>query len=146
LSELYAETGSDVSDNSENEILDSDSDVSTTSSLKQLQPSDVVFASDSETGTEEEESSELEISDGKASDVWCKTDKKPSGEPFFGTPGLNIVIDNPESFVEVVSSFIADNLIKLLTEQSNLYNSKNVQKLNVSPKTLKWSNITPEKL
>ena len=60
--------------------------------------------------------------------VMCgvKLIKKPSNDPFFGTTGLNIVIDNPESFVEVVSSFIADNLIQLLTEQSNLYNSKNV--------------------
>ena len=65
--ELYAVTCSDVSDNSENEILDSD--VPTTSSRKQLRPSDVVFASDSETSTEEEESSELEISDDKTSDM-----------------------------------------------------------------------------
>ena len=69
MSELYAVTCSDVSDNSENEILDSDSDVPTTSSHKQLQPSDVGFASDSETSTEEEENSELEISDDETSDM-----------------------------------------------------------------------------
>jgi hypothetical protein len=57
--------------------------------------------------------------------VWCKTDKKPSCEPFFGTTGLNIVIDNPESVVEVVSSVIGDDLVLLLTEQSNLYYSQN---------------------
>jgi len=65
LSDLYA-------DNRENEILNSDSDVPTTSSCKQLRPSDVVFVSDSETSTEEEESSELEISNDKTSDVWRK--------------------------------------------------------------------------
>jgi len=126
--------------------LDSDSDVPTTSSHEQLRPSDVVFASGSETSTEEEESSELEVSDDKTSDVWCKTDKKPSSEPFLGTTGLNTVIDNPESFVEVVSSIIADDLIQLLTERCNLFYGQNVQKLEVLPETLKWSNITPEEL
>jgi hypothetical protein len=36
LSELYADTFSDVSDDSETEILDNDSDIPTTSSRKQL--------------------------------------------------------------------------------------------------------------
>jgi hypothetical protein len=36
LWELYVDTCSDVSDNSDNESLDSDSDVTTTSSHKQL--------------------------------------------------------------------------------------------------------------
>jgi len=34
--------------------------------------------------------------------TWCKTDKKPSNEPFLRTKGQNIVIDNPESAVAVV--------------------------------------------
>jgi hypothetical protein len=62
LTELYAYTCSEVSDNSESEILDSDSDVPT-SSRKQLHPSAVVFTGHSETGTEEEENSEPESSD-----------------------------------------------------------------------------------
>ena len=78
--------------------------------------------------------------------MWCKTDKKPSNDPFLGTTALNIVIDNPESVAEIVSSIIGDELIQLLTEQSNLYHSQNAKKLNVSPKTLKWSNITPEEM
>jgi len=82
----------------------------------------------------------------RMSDVWCKTDKKPSNEPFLGTTGLNIVIDNPESVVEVVSSIIVDDLILLFTEQSNLYHSQNAKKWKVSPKTLKWSNIRPEEM
>ena len=146
LRELYADTHSDVSDNSDNESMDSDSDVSTTSSRKQFRSSVVAVISDSETSTVEEESSELENSDDKTSDVWCKTDKKPSNEPFLGTTGPNIVIDNPESVVEVVSSIIGDNLILLLTEQSNLYHSQNAEKWKVSSKTLKWSNITPEEM
>jgi len=51
--------------------------------------------------------------------------KKNSIEHFLGTTVLNTVIDNPESVAEVVSSIIGDNLIQLLTEQSNLYNSQN---------------------
>ena len=56
---LCADARSDVSDNSDNEILDSDSDVPTTSSRKQLPSSAIVVTSDSETSTEEEESSVL---------------------------------------------------------------------------------------
>ena len=39
LCELYADTRSDVSDYSDNESLDSDTDIPTTSSCKQLQSS-----------------------------------------------------------------------------------------------------------
>ena len=78
--------------------------------------------------------------------MWCTTEKKPSDEPFLGTIGLNIVIDNPESDAEVVSSVIGDKLIQLFTEQSNLYHSQIAQQWNVLPKTLKWSNIAPEEI
>ena len=82
----------------------------------------------------------------KKSDVWCKTVKKQSSEPFLGTTGLNIVIDNHESIVEVVSLIIVDDLTQLLTEQSNLYHSQNAQKWKVMPTSLRWSNITPEEM
>jgi hypothetical protein len=72
--ELYTDTLSEVSDNNDNQSLDSDS----------------------ETSTEEQENSELESYDDKTSDMWFKTDKKPNTDPFFGTTGLNIVTDNPE--------------------------------------------------
>ena len=72
---LYTDTCSNVSDDNDNNILDSDSDVPTISSRKQLQPSTTVITSDSETSTEEEESSELGKSDNKTSDVWCKNYK-----------------------------------------------------------------------
>ena len=97
-------------------VSDSDSDVSATSSRKQLRSSVVVVTSDSETSTREEESTEPENCDDKTSDVGCKTDKNPSNDPFLGTTGLNIVIDNPESVAEVVSSVIGDELTQLLTE------------------------------
>jgi len=59
--------------------------------------------------------------------VMCgiKLIKNPSNERFLGTTVLNIVTANPESVVEVMSSIIGDDLIKLLTEQSNFYNSQN---------------------
>jgi len=75
LCELYADTRSDASDNTDNESLDCDIDVSTTNSCKQLRSSIVVVPSDSETSKVEEESGELENSDDKTSDVWYKTDK-----------------------------------------------------------------------
>ena len=61
--------------------------------------------------------------------MWYKTDKKPSNEPFLGIPVLNVVIDNQESVGEVVSSISGDDLIQLLTEQSNLYHSQNAEKM-----------------
>jgi len=45
-----------------------------------------------------------------------------------------------------VSSVIGDDLIQLFTEHSNLYHSQIAEKWKVSPKTLKWSNITPEEM
>jgi len=44
---------------------------------------------------------------------------------------------NSESVVEVMSSVIGDDLIQLLTVQSNLYHSQNAEKWKVLPKTLK---------
>jgi hypothetical protein len=61
LCELYADTCSDVSDDSEGEFLDSD--IPTASSHKQFQWPTVVLTSDSDTNTEDEENSESEISD-----------------------------------------------------------------------------------
>jgi len=55
LCELYADTCSDVCDNSNSKSLNRDSDVSATSSRKQLRSSVVVVTSDSETSTIEEE-------------------------------------------------------------------------------------------
>jgi len=40
-----------------------------------LQPSAIVVTSDRDTSTEEEESSELDGTDDKTSDVWYKNDK-----------------------------------------------------------------------
>ena len=45
-----------------------------------------------------------------------------------------------------MSSVIGDDLIQLFTEHSNLYHSQIAEKWKVSPKTLKWSNITPEEM
>ena len=45
-----------------------------------------------------------------------------------------------------MSSVTGDDLIQLLTEQSNLYHSQNAEKWKVLPKRLKWSHITPEEM
>ena len=126
MCKLHADMYSDVSDCSDSESWESDSDVST-SSCKQLRSFVVAVTSDSETSTVEEECSELENSDDITSDVWCKMEEKRSNEPFLGTTGPNIVIDNPESVAEVVSSIIGNDLILVRTEQSNLYHSQNTK-------------------
>jgi hypothetical protein len=68
MCELYMDTVSDVSDNSDNESMDRDSDVPTTSLWKQLWSSAVVATSDSETSTEEEGKIELESCYDETSD------------------------------------------------------------------------------
>jgi hypothetical protein len=71
LCELYMDTCSDVSNDSDSEIWDTDSEVPTTSLHKQLRPA-VVFSSDSETSTVVKENSELENSVDTTSDVCVK--------------------------------------------------------------------------
>ena len=66
LCELCADTRSDVTDKSDNEILGNDSDVPSTISHKQLWPA-VIVTTDGETSTEEEDSSEPESCDDKRS-------------------------------------------------------------------------------
>jgi hypothetical protein len=78
--------------------------------------------------------------------VWCETDKKPSSGLFLRNSGVNIVLDHPVSVADFVNTIICDDLIQLLTEQSNLYKRQNEQKWKMLPKTLKWSNITPEEM
>jgi hypothetical protein len=69
------------------------------------------FTSNTETSTYKEESKELEnddhCDDGKGS-MWSKIDKKLSDQYFQGNTGLNIIIDNPETAVEVVSAITGD--------------------------------------
>jgi len=47
----------------------------------------------------------------------------------FGTTSSNIVIDNCESVLDVMISIIGDDLIQLLTEQSNLYHCQKCTKM-----------------
>ena len=77
------------------------------------------------TNTVGEESREPDTSDNKTSDLLHKTDKKPSNEPFLGTTGLNIVIHNPESVVEVVSLVVGDDLVN--AEKYNVSQKKNTE-------------------
>jgi hypothetical protein len=67
LCELYAQTYSDVSNDRETEILDSDNDVPTTSSHKKSRSCSLDLTTESATCTEEEESSKLDSSDDKIS-------------------------------------------------------------------------------
>jgi len=85
LCELYANTHSDVCDYSDNESLESDSDVPT-SSRNQMQSSVLVVISDIETSTIEEECSEPENSDDITRDVWCKTYIKNQAMSLFLEP------------------------------------------------------------
>jgi hypothetical protein len=93
---------------------------------------------------DEDESSEPDNSDysdeGKI-ELRCKKDKK-SGD-FLRFTGLNIIVDNSEAVVEVVSVFIGANLIQLFTDQSSLYHTQNALQWKVLSESLKWSGITP---
>jgi hypothetical protein len=104
-----------VSDNSDNEILDRDSEVHTTSLCKQLRSSAVGFASDIETNSEEQENSEPESSDCKTSDVCCITNQKPITKSFIGATVLNIITDNSEFVLQVVRSIDFDEQLRTST-------------------------------
>lgn len=70
---------------------------------------------------------------------------KPSNECFIGSPGVNKIIENPQSVVEEVSAIKSDHLIQLCTEQSNLYRIQNVQQ-KAAAKSFKLPNITPKEI
>jgi hypothetical protein len=94
-----------------------------------LQSHPLVFTSDTYTSIDEDENNEPDNSDhfdDGESDVLCKTGKKPSNERFYRSAGLNIIIDNPESVIEVVSV-----ILQLFTEQSNMYHTQNAQQWKV---------------
>jgi predicted transglutaminase-like protease len=57
-------------------------------------------------------------SDDELKCLWLETDMKVSVELFVGITGLNIVIDNINSFTEEVLAAIGDELIQLFTDQS----------------------------
>jgi hypothetical protein len=95
--------------------------------------------SDSDTiSVDEDESSEPDNNDhsddGKI-DLWCKRDKKPSD--FVRFTGLNIIIGNSESVVQVVSVLKGANLLQLFTDQSDLYHAQNTQQWKVLSKSVK---------
>jgi hypothetical protein len=75
----------------------------------------VVLTSDSETGIEEEESSEPD-----SFEVLCGVQLIIKQWAFSSNHGseYTVIIDNPESVVEVVNSVIGDYVIQLFTEQS----------------------------
>jgi hypothetical protein len=103
---------------------------------------------DSETSTDKDKSSKPDNSDhsddGKNC-LWCKTDKKPSNECFIGSQRVNKITENSQSVVEVVSAITSDHLIQLCTEQSNLYQTQNVQQQKASAKQLSGPKLHPKK-
>jgi hypothetical protein len=42
-----------------------------------------------------------------------------------GSRGLNLILGNPDGVTEVVIAGIGDELLQLLTDQPNLYHSRN---------------------
>jgi hypothetical protein len=87
------------------------------------------------TSIDGDESNELGNSDhfdDERSDVLCKTGNKPSDEHFHRSAGLNIIIDNPDSVIEVVSA-----IIQLFTEQSNMCHTQNAQQWKILSDSLK---------
>jgi hypothetical protein len=55
---------------------------------------------------------------------------------------VNVDIDDPSDITQVVGGVIGDDLIQLFAEQSDLYHRHNVDKWKISPKSLKWTDIT----
>jgi hypothetical protein len=56
----------------------------------------------------------------------------------FGNTGLTFTPDGPTSISEVVNSFLRNNFLEILVEQSNLYHAQNAEKHRNSSKALAW--------
>jgi hypothetical protein len=98
LYELYADTNCDVSDNSDIESFDSDSDIPTTSYVNNcdLLPKFLLVTVKQVQKRKKLVTWRAQMIQHVTCGVWCKTDlKKQSDQPSLGTTGLNIVIDNP---------------------------------------------------
>lgn len=100
--------------------------------------------SDTNSIIDEDESNEPDNSDhffDSKIDVLCTAGEKGSNECFHKSAGLNIIVDSPESVIEVVIV-----IIQPFSEQSNMYHTQNAQQWEILSDSLKWSDVIPKEV
>jgi hypothetical protein len=138
IAELYSDPLLDISNSESSDAETVDSKLPTKSAWKSLQSH---LGDKKPSNTDSSDSETSEQSDIETVDRWSKCDNTPNVEGFLGNPGVSVNIENTTNIAQVVSTVIGDDL-KLLAEQSNLYHRQNVDKWKMSPKSLKWTDIT----
>ena len=86
-------------------------------------------------------SSSETISDEDA-DEWVSIDNPPDLEGFLGHPGITDMANVPESTDDAVKLFLGDDFFAYLVAESNRYYYKNMNQFKISPKNMKWRDIT----
>jgi hypothetical protein len=146
IAELYSDPLSDISDTESSGTEMVDSNLLMNSVWKSSQ-SFLGDSSDSEpSNTDRSNSIISEESNIETVDAWSKSDKTPNVEGFLGNPGVSIDVEDSTDITQVVSTVIGDDLIQLSAEQSNLCHRQNVDKWKISPKSLKWTDITKSEM
>jgi hypothetical protein len=142
IAELYSDPLSDISNSESSDTGTTDSNLPMKSAWKSSQ-SCLGDSTDSEpSNTDSSESETSEQCDTETVDGWSKRDNTPNVEVFLGNPGVSVNTENPTDINQVVSTVIGDDLTELFVEQSNLYHRQNVEKWRMSPRSLKWTDIT----
>jgi hypothetical protein len=142
IAELHLDPLLNISDSESSDMEAADSNLLTKSVWK-ISLSCLGASSDNEPSTTDRNDSEIsEQSDIETVDRWSKSDKTPNVEVFVGNPGVSVNVEDPTDIAQFVSTVIGDDLIQLFTRQSNLYHRQKVDKWKISPRSLKWTDIT----
>jgi hypothetical protein len=144
--ELYSDPLSNIynSESSDTEMVDTN--LPTKSVWKSLQ-SHLDDSCDSEPSNTHSSDSEIsEQSNIETVDRWSENDNTPAIEGFLGNPSVSVNTENPTDIAQVFSTVTGEDLIELFAEQSNLYHRQNVDQWKISPKSLKWTDITKSEM
>ncbi|XP_035731243.1 uncharacterized protein LOC118445669 [Vespa mandarinia] len=87
-------------------------------------------------------SSSSETTSDEEADEWSSIDNPPDLEEFLGHPGITNMAKLPESTVDAVKLFIGDDFFAYLVAESNRYYYQNMNQFKISPKSMKWRDIT----
>jgi hypothetical protein len=142
MAELYLDPLSDISDIELSDTETGDSNLPTKSVWKSSQSRSEDSTASEPSNTNRSDGEIIEQSDTETVNGWSKSEKTTNVEQFLGNPGVNIYMNDPSDVTQVVSTLIRDDLIQLFAEQSNLYHRQNVDKWKISPKSLKWTDVT----
>ncbi|XP_053990571.1 uncharacterized protein LOC128882827 [Hylaeus volcanicus] len=145
MSEVFAEHIADSlldcsihSEDSDEIIEDSDSDVGPRRRSRAVPLQDSSDPDDSDNSTDCEMPPESHNYRG----VWSDVDEIPNIPDFTGEPGQKIFPTDKKSIKEVVELFIGNDLFELMINESNIYYLQNKDNVSETSKMSKWRDIT----